>query len=158
MTPATPSDFDISGSEPVPADAVPASMGSDAAACQANQERMSVNVSGDTIAVTVALDLSNQGVASLNEWASSVPSQGTHKWLALDIDTGTDDITKIKYNGEALTSVDVAEAAQWGLGAGHIILWLKAEEVKTTPKTIILSGDDYNTKTVTITVADATAG
>ena len=160
MTPVTPSEFDISDSDAVTysASATAGWDPTDAAACQANQGRMNVAVSGDNIAITVDLDSSNIGVDSLEEWISSAPGQGTHKWLALDIDTGTNDITQIKYNGSELTQADVDEAAQWNLGAGHIILWVKADEVKTTPKVITLSEDGYNTKTITITVADAAAG
>ena len=35
-------------------------------------------------------------VSLLEEWASSNPSQGTHAWIAVDINTGVDDIT---FNG-----------------------------------------------------------
>ena len=66
-----------------------------------------------------------------------------------------DDITKLTYNGQALTSSDVADAAAWGLGAGHIILWLRANAVKTSPRTITLAGDGYDAVAFTITVADA---
>lgn len=118
-----------------------------------NQAKANVVVNGDTIAVTVT-----GGVSSLEEWTSTDPGQallGDKPWIALDIDTGTKDITKLTYNGSKLTTQDVEDAAAWGLGAGHIILWIKADEVETTPKTIVLSGEGYDTKTVTITVADA---
>ena len=126
---------------------VPAGLGEDQTACQENQEKMNVTVSGDNININIT-----GGVDALNEWTSSNPSQaalGPKHWLALDIDTGVD-ITTLNYNGSPLTSADVAEAAEWGLGEGHIILWLKAED--TYPKTITLSGDAYNTKTITITL------
>ena len=107
---------------------------------------------GDNINVTVI-----GGVNALEEWESTDPSQqgADHKWIALDIDTGVDDITKLNYNGTRLTDQDVADAAAWGLGEGHFILWLRAEEVAVTPKTFILGGPGVVETTVTITVADA---
>jgi len=66
-----------------------------------------------------------------------------------------DDITKVKYNGAFLTAQDVEDASAWGLSAGHFILWLKADDVKTTPETFTLGAEDVETKTITITVADA---
>lgn len=80
---------------------------------------------------------------------------GDQPWIAIDINTGVDDITKLTYNGEALTESDVADAAAWGLGAGHIILWLRANVVKTTPRKITLAGDGFDPVEITITVADA---
>jgi hypothetical protein len=62
----------------------------------------------------------------------------------------------LTYNGSDLTAQDVAEAAAWGLGAGHIILWIRADQVVTTPKTIVLGGDGYKTKNITVTVTDLT--
>lgn len=118
-----------------------------------NQGKLNVAVSNNAIAVTVA-----GGVDSLNEWTSTDPGQATfgdQPWIALDINTGVDDITKLTYNGQALTSSDVADAAAWGLGAGHIILWLRANAVKTSPRTITLAGDGYDAVAFTITVADA---
>lgn len=66
-----------------------------------------------------------------------------------------DDITKVKYNGTLLTAQDVEDAAAWGLPAGHFILWLKADDVEATPKTFTLGAENIETKTITITVADA---
>ena len=94
------------------------------------------------------------GVDSLNSQASSVPSQGTGAWIALDIATGTNDITKVKYNGTLLESSDVDEANQWGFANGHFVLWIKANVVKGTPKTFTLGGEG-ETKTFTIKVVDA---
>lgn len=118
-----------------------------------NQNKTTVTMSGNTMAVKVS-----GGTASLNKWTSSDPGQATlgdQPWIALDIDTGIDDITKLKYNGSALTATDVAEAAAWGLGDGHIILWIRAGYVKSNPKTVTLSGEGFDDVTFTITVADA---
>lgn len=149
--PVTPS-IDISGSAAVGTSTIPASWPYDAE-YQENQEKLNVTVNNDTIAVTVT-----GGIDSLNEWTSTDPGQATlgdKPWIALDIDTGLDDITKVSYNGSALTAQDVADAAAWGLGAGHFILWLRADDVHTGGKTFTLSGDDMDSVTVSITVDDA---
>ena len=149
--PVTPS-IDISGSAAVGTSTIPASWPYNAE-YQENQEKLNVAVNNDTIAVTVT-----GGIDSLNEWTSTDPGQATagdKPWIALDIDTGLDDITKVSYNGSALTAQDVADAAAWGLGAGHFILWLKADDVHTGGKTFTLSGDDMDSVTVSITVDDA---
>ena len=125
----------------------------DAANYRENQGKAKVTATENTVNVAVS-----GGVSSLKKWTSSDPSQaalGDKPWIALDIDTKLDDITKLKYNGAALTQTDVDEAAAWGLGAGHIILWIKADDVKAAPKTITLSGDGYETKKLTIKVVDA---
>ena len=86
----------------------------------------------------------NGGVESLETWTSTDPGQaafGNKPWIAIDVNTGLDDITKVSYNGSALTSADVEDAAAWGLGAGHFILWIKADDVQTTPKTFTLAAD-----------------
>ena len=148
MTPVTP-DYSIEGSKAGAASAVPEGLGPDRAACRENQEKASVTVSGNELTVSVA-----GGVDSLNEWASSVPSQGTGAWIALDIATGTDDITKVEYNTHLLEAADVAEANEWGFANGHFVLWIKADVVKTTPKDFTLGGEG-ETKTFTIRVVDA---
>ena len=107
-------------------------------------------VSNNTIAVTVA-----DGVELLDKWTSTDPEKailGDKPWIALDIDIGTDDITQFKRDGRQLTSQDVQEAEDWGLEAGHILLWIDAEE---SIKTFTLSGNGYKSATITVTVADA---
>ena len=148
MTPVVP-DYSIEGSTAGSAAAVPAGLGPDRTACQQNQGKASVTVSGNELTVSVT-----GGVDSLNEWASSVPSQGTGAWIALDIATGTDDITKVKYNGSLLEAADVTEANQWGFANGHFVLWIKADVVQDNPKTFTLGGEG-ETKTFTIRVVDA---
>ena len=150
--PDTPTQIDISNSTKVGTTTIPAGF-EKAIEYQENQGKATVTVSDDEIAVAIA-----GGTDSLNEWTSSDPGQallGDKPWIAIDIDTGTDDITKLTYDGSALTSTDVEEAAAWGLGAGHIILWIKADDVKATPKTITLGGDNVEAKTFTVTVTDA---
>lgn len=109
----------------------------------------------DVVVTSKNINIKVDDVSLLEQWASSNPSQGTHAWIAVDINTGVDDITKLTYNGSALTSADVEEAASWGLGAGHIVLWLKGEEVtQANPKEITLAGDDVKPLTFTVTVED----
>ena len=140
--------IDISGSTKVGTTTIPAGFPY-SAEYQVNQGAMNVTVSNNTIAVTV------DDIDALEEWTSTDPGQATfgdQPWLALDIDTGLDDITKLTYNGSALTSSDVEDAAAWGLGDGHIILWIRANAVAASPKTITLAGDDIDPVTFTVTV------
>lgn len=87
---------------------------------------------------------------SMNSFASYVEAQGSGKWFALLIDTGETDITTVSYNGSALTSADVAEAAAYGGSAGQFILWLKADVVKETPKEFTLTKTGKEAKTITV--------
>lgn len=149
VTPTSP-EYNISGSAKVPTANIPLDF-AEATELQANQEKMTVTINGNDMDIKIA-----GGVDSLEEWESTDPGQAgkDHKWLALDIDTGVDDITTVKYNGSALTSQDVADATAWGLPAGHFILWIKADEVYITPKVFTL-GEGDSSKTITITVEDA---
>ena len=79
-------------------------------------------------------------MASLNTFASTNPAQGEAKWIGIDLGLNVDDITKLTWNGGALTADDVAEAASVGLGAGHIIFWAKADQL---PRTIKIAGEGY---------------
>ena len=140
--------FDVSGSTKVPDENIPATF-ADKAKLIVNNDMTTVTVAGDKMTLKIA-----GTVADMETWASTEPSQGTGAWLALDIDTGTDDITKVKYNGYPLTQQDVADATAWGLGAGHLILWVKAEQVKASPKTITLTADGYEEKKLTINLVE----
>ena len=115
---------------------------------QANQNKLVVSNSDNTINVKVS-----GGVDSLNTFASTNPSQGSCKWIALDINTGESDITKVTYNGTALTQDDVDEASSVNLPAGHFVLWLKAEVVKATPRVITLGTEGKEDTKVIIKVA-----
>jgi len=92
----------------------------------ANAGAVAVNRSGNNITVTGNLE-------DLIAFPSSNPAQGTHKWLAIDIDTNLDSIVGATWNGSALTQDDVDEAASVGLGAGHIIYWTKCDVIADTP-------------------------
>lgn len=91
-------------------------------------------------------------VGELTESASSEPSQGTHKWLALEIGTGIADITTVKYNGYPLTAQDVSDAQATGCSTGSFVLYIKAEEVAETPRVITLSAAGYGETSITISV------
>ena len=96
---------------------------------------------------------------ALDKWESSDPSQASadgtgYQWMAIDIDTKVDDITTVKWNGSALTSQDVADAAACGLGAGHLVYWAKAEDFaggKT--KKITLTYEDGNKLDIIVKMA-----
>ena len=111
-----------------------------------NKEKASVSLEDGIVTVTV-------DVNELTESASSEPSQGTHKWLALEIGTGINDITEVKYNGSPLTAQDVSDAQVTGCATGSFVLYIKTEEVAETPKTITLSADGYGETSLTIQVA-----
>ena len=118
---------------------------------QANQGKLAVATTDDAITVTVT-----GGVESLDVWTDSEQSAlGDKPWIALDIDTGLDDITLLTLDGVALTEDDVATATAWGLGAGHFILWLAADVVEATPASFTLAGEDITSVTFTVSVEDA---
>lgn len=111
-----------------------------------NNAKASVALDGTTITITT-------DVAELEEYASSVPEQGTHKWIGIGIGTGLSSLTKLRYNGGALTATDIQEAVTVGLDqAGEFVLWVKADEVVTTPKIITLDSDGYKQTIITIVI------
>jgi hypothetical protein len=101
----------------------------------ANQDATVITQSGNKIIVSEVAG--KQWV----EYNSDDPEQGVHEWVGLAIDTGLSDITKVKFNGTALTQADVDEAASIGLGAGKFVLWVKADDTAAYPRTITLSAD-----------------
>ena len=148
VTPSYP-EYNVSGSK-VPTSNIPLSF-AEATELQENQDKATVVMSGNDLNIAIT-----GGVDSLTEFEFTDASQiGEHQWIALDINTGENDITAVKYNGSNFTSQDVAAATEWGLAAGHFILWIKADEVASTPKTFTLSGEGKEDTTVTITVSDA---
>ena len=84
------------------------------------------------------ITISEQDGEQWGSYASSNPAQGTHEWVGIDINTGEKDITKVTYNGTLLTQADVDEAADIGLPAGHFVLWVKADDTASYPRTITL--------------------
>ena len=113
----------------------------------ANNAKASVELTDNAITITVDVD-------DLEESTSSNPAQGTHKWIGLGIGTGLSSVTLAKYNGEALTAADASEAESVGLNQdGEFVLYIKADEVKDSPKTITLDADGYAEVAVTISIA-----
>ena len=110
-----------------------------------------VTVAQDGTAVTVSGNL-----ADLNSFASTVSAQGTHKWIGLVVATGQTSIIGVKYNDADLTAADVADAASVSVGAGSFVLWIKADEVVSTPKTFTLSQAGRADKEITVTFDDTT--
>ena len=107
--------------------------------------------------ITVKADLE-----SMNTYASTA-GQGDAKWLALLIDTGETDLTKVKYNGVVLDSaaaneykdlkaVDGTEAK-----ASELVLWIKADDVAySNGRSIKFSKKNAEDVFLTITVEDTT--
>ena len=112
----------------------------------ANNAKSSVALADGVITITA-------DVNELEESESSVPSQGSHKWLGLGIGTGLSSVTLAKYNGVALTQEDANEAVSVGLDqAGEFVLYIRAEEVAVTPKVITLKADGYAEISLSITL------
>ena len=112
----------------------------------ANNSKASVALADGVITVTADVD-------ALEASESSAPGQGTHKWIGLGIGTGLTTVALAKYNGSQLTEADASEAVSVGLDqAGEFVLYIRADEVVSTPKTITLQADGYGEQTLTITV------
>ena len=123
----------------------PTSLSEDMTANQSKVE--SIAIEDNVITLTVPVD-------ELLAYASSNPSQGTHKWVAILITTGLPAITAVKYNGSQLTSADANEAAAVGGQAGDIVMWLKCDEIVNTPKSFTLWSSGYPEATFTVVIAE----
>ena len=116
------------------------------AVAAANNAKASVAHADGVITVTADVD-------DLEESESSAPGQGIHKWIGLGIGTGLTSVVLAKYNGSQLTEADASEAVSVGLDqAGEFVLYIRADEVVTTPKTITLQADGFGELALTITV------
>lgn len=93
-----------------------------------NQEKASITVSREGSKDTINLTIAG-GVDSLND-VEPVAGWGLEKWVALDYNTGEDSIVGMSYTNRGTTVTlgadDVADAAELGLGAGHLLVWTKA--------------------------------
>lgn len=117
------------------------------AVAAANNSKATVSLADGVITVTADVD-------DLEESESSAPGQGTHKWIGLGIGTGLSSVALAKYNGAQLTDADASEAESVGLDqAGEFVLYIRADEVVDTPKTIRLDADGYPEAVFTIAVA-----
>ena len=122
------------------------------AVAAANNAKAAVSLADGV--VTIAAD-----VDALEESESSAPGQGTHKWIGLGIGTGLSSVALVKYNGSQLTEADADEAASVGLEQpGEFVLYIRADEVVDTPKTITLQADGYGEIAVSIVIAAPDAG
>ena len=92
-------------------------------------------------------------MSDLVEYPSSNPSQGSHKWIGLAVNTGLPDILNVKYNGYQFTQEDADEAAGLGFSAGYFILYVRAEELIEMPKRITLESDGYEAGSVTLNIS-----
>jgi len=123
---------------------------------KANQAKATVTKTyadkADAITLTIA-----GGTDSLND-VEPKTGWGSDKWVALDYNTGEDSIVGISYINRGTTTVldssDVADATELGLGAGHMVVWVKAGLAKTTPATFRLE-KGQKVIDVTITAEDA---
>jgi len=117
------------------------------AVAAANNAKASVSLADGVITVTADVD-------ELEESESSAPGQGTHKWIGLGIGTGLSSVALAKYNGAQMTDADAEEAVSVGLDQpGEFVLYIRADEVVDTPKTITLKADGYGEIVITIAVA-----
>ena len=105
----------------------------------------SISVNGDV--ATLKVDM-----AGLQSYDSSNSSQGKAKWVGLIIETGEDTLENVTYNGTALTVADIAEATSVGAPAGAFVLWLKADDVQTKPKTITIGTVDGSKESRKVTI------
>ncbi len=117
------------------------------AEAQANQDAVQITRNGNNIVISGDL-------ANLYDYPSSVQAQGTHKWVAIDIDTGLNSIVGATWRGEPLTQADEDEAIGLGLGAGHIVYWAKADVIAVTPDNIVIGATGYSDVTVVVTFED----
>ena len=131
------------------ADAVPF-IGADADKLKANLNKTTMTYKDGVISLAI-----DGGVANLDTYLSSDPGQqdAPHAWLALNIDTETNDIKTVKYGDYQLTQADVDEATQWGFAPGHFVLHVAADKVAENPKKFVLSGDTIETTEITIKIA-----
>lgn len=58
-------------------------------------ELASVEVKNGVLTVTT-------DVSKLTSYQSATPEQGNHKWIGILISTGADDLTKVKFNNQAV--------------------------------------------------------
>ena len=103
---------------------------------QFNQDNVRFAVTGNQLRIG--------SVVPLRSFASTNPNQTPGEWVAIDIDTGLDTIVGAQWGDSyILNEDDVAEAASVGLGAGHIIYWVKANECANISKTATITADGY---------------
>ena len=108
---------------------------------------MTVSQDGNNIVIRGSLD-------ALNSFASTNASQGSAKWIGLDLGTNLSSIEGATWNGSALSADDVAEAASVGLGTGHIVFWAKADQIVSTPREITIGAEGYESATIKVSFVE----
>lgn len=128
----------------VSVDAIPTPVGEDITLNHSKVE--SITYEDGVVTVNVPLD-------ELVEFDAGPSGQGVHKWLGLSIATGLGSIIDVIYNGTyPFAQVDVDEATNFGCPAGSFVLWIKCDELITTPKEITISKPGFESVTISIIV------
>lgn len=97
-----------------------------------------VTIEDGVITVTLSAKVSElKDFDARNGW-------GVHKWLGIGISTGVSDLTKLEYNGTALSAEDVTEATNMGLSSGYFVRWIAAD--------LVLAGDNSQKSKDTFTL------
>lgn len=112
-----------------------------------NQNNLTLSQIGNNVSLSGELDKFQ---------SFSLADKGEGKWIALVVKTGLPDITLVKVDGVALTQEDVQVATELKVDAGSYVLWLKADEIATSPHVMTLSSDGYIDKKVSISLKDTT--
>lgn len=89
-----------------------------------NQEHTSIVQSGDVI--TIYAD------AELKSFESTNPAQGSHQWIALDIDTRLGALEGVTWEDSYTFTAE--DENDLGVANGHILFWFKADEAPVTRK------------------------
>ena len=95
-----------------------------------NQNHITLSQSGDQVIL--------YATEGLRTYASTDPNQGEAEWIGIDIDTGTEDIAELTWNGYPITQTDVDDSTSVGLGNGHLIFWAKAADLEASARVIEL--------------------
>lgn len=112
----------------------------------ANLRKVSVKQEGNVVTITGHLN-------ELAKFESSDPSQGSHKWIALVVDTGVEDFDGVEYytDKEAIIpqklyemlddiladNISVGVDEKGSTSTSKVVLWVKADEITANPKTPI---------------------
>jgi len=114
---------------------------------QENQRLVYIDQTGNSVVVTAPLSY-------LNSYLLAGYTSTTHKWIALVVDTGESSILGVYYNGAALISQDVDNAASFGVGAGKFLIWIDADQIASAPQPFVLSEAGRANTTITISFDD----
>ena len=89
-----------------------------------NQQHSMIVQEGNTINIYVD--------AELKSFESTNAAQGTHAWLALDIDSGEEHLEGVTW--EDSYTFEAADENELGVADGHFVFWFKADEGTVTRK------------------------